>query len=72
MHLDVAAFKDGPDFHGEGLAALVAFVSTNTGAFTGHLGDALESATMRAYRTVRPYSGLYELVGCGLVVEVFI
>jgi hypothetical protein len=47
-HGNVAGLEDGPNLHGEGLAALVALVSANPGALAAHLGNALHAAAMRA------------------------
>jgi len=58
IHRDVAVLKDGPDLHGELLAALVALPKPNAGRFTAHLTDPLDAAAVRANRTVRPYAGL--------------
>jgi hypothetical protein len=63
MHGDVAGFEDSPNLHGEGLAALVALVSANTGALAAHLGDTLYAAAMRAHGAVRPNAGFYPSVG---------
>lgn len=36
-HGDVAGLEDGPNLHGEGLAALVALVSADPGGLAAHL-----------------------------------
>ena len=70
VHLDMAGLEDGPDLHGEGLAAVVALVDADPGALALHLAILLHPATVRAYRTARPDAGFHEGVGGFLVVEV--
>lgn len=70
VQLHMAGFKDGADFDGEGLAALVALVSANAGALALHLGNALDTAAMRANRTVRPNPGFHKPIGGGFIVKV--
>src|SRR6185312_11528814 len=71
-HGDVAGLENGPDFHGEGLAALVALVGADPGALAFHLGNALGLTALRANSAVRPKPCLDEGVGGCLVVEVFV
>src|SRR5882672_2569727 len=67
---NVAGLENGADLHGKGLAAVVALVGAYAGALAAHLGIALHSAAMRAYRATRPDTGLYEGVGRFLIVKV--
>ena len=58
VHRDVAILENGPDLHGELLAALVAFVEADPGRLAGHLPDAVKPAAMGTYRALGPYAGL--------------
>jgi hypothetical protein len=69
---DMAGFKYSADFHSEGLAAVIALVSTYASAFALHLADAFYTAAMRAYRTFRPDAGFNESVGGFFVVKVWL
>jgi hypothetical protein len=62
--------EDGSLPHGELLAALVALVQPFAGRLAFHFGDALDTATMRASRAVRPNVPLYICERCVLVVVV--
>jgi hypothetical protein len=55
--------------HGQGLAALVALVGADPGAFTAHLGNPLRAPAMRADSPIGPEPRLDEGVGGGLVME---
>jgi hypothetical protein len=68
----MAGLKDGADLDGKGLAALVALVGANPGAFAFHLGNALYASAMRANGTVRPDARFYEFVGSGFIVKMVV
>src|SRR5579883_54 len=69
VHGDVAGLEDGPDLHGELLPALVALPKADTGGFAAHLGDALDSAAVRADRAFRPHAGLNPRDSVGFVLQ---
>ena len=58
VHRDMAILENSANFHGELFAALVALVEANTGRFTLHLADALQTPAMGTNRAFRPYAGL--------------
>jgi hypothetical protein len=60
MQRDVAALEDGADLDGEGLAALVTPVGTDPGRPAAHFTCAVNAATMRTDRAVRPNALFHE------------
>lgn len=70
MHLDVARFKDGPDLHGEWLAAVVALPDAYPGGLALQLAGVADHAALGADRAFRPETGLDESVSGCFVVEV--
>lgn len=72
VHRHMAGLENSSNFYSKGLAALIALISADPGAFALHFGNAIKAAAMRANRAFGPYAGLYPSV-CGLFfVEVFI
>src|SRR4051812_42732683 len=71
MQRNVTALENRADFDGEGLAALVALVSPETGALALHRANAVKAAAMRAHGAVRPNAGFYPRIGRFLIVKVF-
>lgn len=69
VYRDMARLKNGPNLHGKGLAALVALVGANAGALAFELADTINSAAMRADRTIRPNAGFNPLISRLLVME---
>ena len=66
-------FEHRADLHSELLLTVAATPQAETNALGGvglHLGDAIHTAAMRAYRTFRPDTGFYVIVGGLFVVEV--
>lgn len=70
VKLNLAVLEDGPDSHGERLAALVALIDAKAGAIAIQLADALHSAAARARSTIRPYARFNEGERSFFVVEV--
>jgi hypothetical protein len=62
-HGDMAVLEDGPDLHGEGLAAVLALVGANAGGLALQLGHALAPMAAGALRTMRPQMGFHPVVG---------
>jgi hypothetical protein len=71
VHRHMASLENGPDFHAERLAAVVALIDANAGALAAHLGNAIDCAAMRANRTVRPQAGFNPGVSSGFAMEGF-
>jgi len=71
VHRHMASLKDGPDFYGKRLAALVALIDANAGALAAHFGNAIDRAAVRTNRTIRPQSGFNPSVSGGFVMEGF-
>jgi hypothetical protein len=69
-HSDMTVLENGPDLHGERLAASVAFVKANPIAFAFKRCGALEHAAMRANAAIRPNARLDIGVSGGFLVEV--
>jgi hypothetical protein len=69
VHRHMARLKDGPNFYGERLAALVALVGANTGALAAHLRNSIDCAAVWASRAVRPQSGFNPTVSSGFAME---
>ena len=65
----MAILENGPDLDGELFPALIALVDADWGALALHLGNALNTAAMRADRTIGPKAGFDPLVGRSFVVE---
>ena len=64
-------FEDGPDLHGERLAAFVAIVEAEAGRFALHHTERwIDVAAMRADPAIRPKPSLDEGEGGLLIVEV--
>ena len=70
VHFHMAGLKDGADFDGEGLAALVTLLGADAGGFAAHLADALVAATVRADRTIRPDPRLDKRISGFFIVKV--
>lgn len=68
----MTVLENGADLYGERLAALVAFVGANASALALHLGNAFDSAAMRANWTVRPNSGFNPSISGGFVVKMLV
>ena len=65
----MAVLEDGPDLHGERLAASVAFVEANSVAFAFKRRGTFKVATMRANAAIRPNARFDIGVSGGFVVE---
>ena len=72
MHRDVAVLKDGPDLHGELLAALIALAKSRTGRFAREAPNTtlVVIAAVRADRAMGPKLRLCVVVGGLLILEV--
>ncbi len=69
-HGDVARLEDGPDLHGEGLAAGVALVEADPVGLALERAGLVHNATMRADAAIRPDPSLNIGIGGGFVIEV--
>ena len=72
MHFNVAGLKDSADLDSEGLATLTTLVSADASAFALHLSDSVTTSAARAYRTIRPKTRFYELVGGFFVMKIWL
>ena len=61
----MARLKNGADFDGKWLTAVVALIRAYAGALATHFADALYASTMRAHGAFSPYAGFYK----GIVVH---
>ena len=68
-HRDVTRLKNGANFDGKRLAAVIALVHANAGAFASKFLVAFNTAAMWAYSATRPNTGFYEDVSGLLIVE---
>ena len=69
MKLQMAGLEYSPDLYSEVLAALVALVAANAGAFALHLANAIKATAMRASWAMRPNPRLKIFVGCFFIVK---
>lgn len=60
---DFAILKDRADSHSEGLGALIALVNAGARGLSSKLRDAVQGATTRADRAMRPVQCLKVLTG---------
>jgi hypothetical protein len=66
----MARLKDGPNFDGEGLAAGIALIDPNAGAFALQSATFIHCTAMRANAALRPDMGLYKDICGGFIVKV--